>query len=190
MKPKAFDPDKMLDVIADTFAKNGYEGTSLDIITKSTGLGKQSLYNAYGDKKSLLMKTIHCAGRKSAAAKALRDTSLSGREKIEAFFKATMAEAADHTNPGCLVTNLLLEKGATDIEVWKAASARWNETRIAVQHAIETGITDKSLHSRLDPEVLSYALMNLLNGLRVTVRASNDLEKIKKVVKVSLESLL
>ncbi len=190
MKPKNFDPEKTLDVIADTFARNGYEGTSLDVITKKTGLGKQSLYNAYGDKKALVMKTIQCFGRKSDAAKALHEPALSGREKIESFFEAILAEAADHKNPGCLITNLLLEKGATDMEVWKAASARWNETRAAVQFAIEAGIKDKSIHSKLDPEVLSYALMNLLNGLRVTVRASNDLEKIKKVVRVSLQSLL
>ena len=190
MKPKNFDPDKMLDVIADTFARNGYEGTSLDVITKRTGLGKQSLYNAYGDKKALLMKTIQCAGRHSAAAEALRDQSLSGRERIEAFFEATLAEAADHTDPGCLITNLLLEKGATDMEVWKAASARWNQTRAALQSVVEIGVKDKSIHSRQDPEILSYALMNLLNGLRVTVRASNNLPKITKVIMVSLKSLL
>jgi TetR/AcrR family transcriptional regulator, transcriptional repressor for nem operon len=190
MKPKSFDPEKTLAVIAETFARYGYEGTTLDELSRSTGLGKQSLYNAYGDKKAMVAKALRCFGQCSPGIQILSNASLNGREKIERFFEATIAEAADYKNPGCLITNLLLEKGATDIEVLKIASARWNETRSAFQNVIEAGVKDRSIRSKFDPDSLSLMLMNLLSGLRVTVRASGDMEKIKKVVRNTLQAIL
>lgn len=190
MKPKTFDPEKTLAVIADIFAENGYEGTTLEDIVRVTGLGKQSLYNAYGDKKSMVTKSLQCYGRNSAKIQTLCDPALNGRERLERFFEAVLLECADYQNPGCLITNLLLEKGGTDHQVRKIASARWNENRKAFLVVIKAGLKDGSIHTKLDPETLSFMLMNLLSGLRVTVRASKDMAKIKQVVQTSLHSML
>lgn len=190
MKPKSFNPEATLELIADAFARGGYEGTSLDDIIKKTGLGKQSLYNTYGDKKAMLKKSLGCHGLKSEAATKLKNCDASGRRRIEGFFEAVLSECGDQAGTGCLVTNLLLEKGGSDAEVKKAATARWNQTRQGLEAVIELGKKDKSIRANVDAEIVSYALMNLLNGLRVTARATNDCAKMKKVVQTSLDSLL
>lgn len=190
VKPKTFDPNEMLLVIADTFAKHGYEGTSFELLTANTGLGKQSLYNTYGDKKNLVCKALKSAGRCSEAVTKLTDRSLTGRKRIEGFFDSIVEEATDAENPGCLVSNLLLEKGGTDVDVLKAASCRWNETRTAIESVIEGGIADGSIKTAIDPEIVGYALMNLLNGLRITARATNDATKIRKITRETLKALI
>lgn len=187
MKAKYFDTEKTLEQIAQIFAKHGYEGTSLEVITKETGIGKQSLYNAYGDKKSMIEKAMGCFGKENPSVKTLCNDKLSGREKINAYFEATFTECK---GGGCLITNQILEKGATDKELLKIASKRWEQTRATFQKVIEEGIQDKSIKSKVDPEILSYSIMNLLNGLRVTARATSDTNKIKEMVKVSLRGIL
>lgn len=190
MKQKYFNPEETLQVIAKVFARHGFEGTSLEKLTKKTGLGKQSIYNTYGDKKALLKKSLACYGLRSECAQALGASGLNGRGKIEAFFAYALAEAADASHPGCLVTNILMEKGASDKEVSKAASARWQQTRQAIQKIVEEGMEDGSIRRKMDAEMLSYSLMNVLNGLRVTARATDDCQHMKKVVAANLESLL
>lgn len=187
MKAKYFDPDKTLEQIAQIFATYGYEGTTLDVIIKETGVGKQSLYNAYGDKKTMIDKALQSYGKNTNIGQILT-SNLTGRKKIDLFFETILSECAE--DGGCLVTNQLLEKAGTDKRVQKAASQKWQQTRALFKVAVEQGIKDKSIKTKIDPEILSYAIMNLLNGIRVTVRATNDSDKIKKSVKTTLDSLL
>lgn len=190
MKPKSFDPEKTLQIIAEAFAHGGYEGTSMEELTKRTGLGKQSLYNAFGDKRAMMEKSLGCAGKTAASFRCFKEQAGTAREKIEAFFDKLVGELTDVKKPGCLVTNLLLEKGACDKEVAKLAGSRWEQTRGLLQSILEEGKRDKSMPVSLDAETVSFALMNLLNGLRVTARATNDAEKIKKIVRLSLDAWL
>lgn len=187
MKAKNFDTEKTLEQIAAIFAKYGYEGTSLDVIIKETGVGKQSLYNAYGDKKTMIAKALKCFGNKTESAQILKCTNLNGRQKIESFFETTLSECKG--SGGCLVTNQLLETGGIDKDLQKAASQRWEQTRLIFQEIIEMGIKDKSI-TKSDAEITSYSIMNLLNGIRVSSRATVDKEKLKKSVKATLDSLL
>ncbi|RZA01810.1 MAG: TetR/AcrR family transcriptional regulator [Proteobacteria bacterium] len=190
MKPKSFDPEKTLQVIAEAFAHGGYEGTSMEDLTKRTGLGKQSLYNAFGDKRAMMEKSLGCAGKQTESAKCFRQLEGNARQKIELFFEKLITELGDAKKPGCLVTNLLLEKGACDKEVAKLAGARWEQTRALMACTLEEGKKDKSLPVSLDVEAVSFALMNLLNGLRVTARAINQEDKLKKIVRLSLDAWL
>lgn len=190
MKPKQFDPEQILEKIADVFARNGYEGTSLDTLIKETGIGKQSLYNAFGDKKAMVTKSLQCFGKKSAAALFLCNDELTGRERIEGFFNQSIKDATCTEYTGCLVTNLLLEKGNTDDEVRKAAATRWQMTKEGFKKAIEVGQKDKTIKADVDSELMAIMLMNVLNGMRVSVQACSDMKKLKKVINLSLELML
>ncbi len=189
MKPKNFDPEKTLQKITDTFAKHGYEGTSLDMLIKETGLGKQSIYNTFGDKKSMLAKALGYSGKKSEAFDFLLNTNLSGRERLESFFLAIVSEC-NKKSPGCLATNVLLEKGASDEEISKVATATWEKMRTLLESVVSDGIKDKSIFNSNKAELLSYMLINFLSGLRVTLRATADKEKAKQMVRASLKIML
>ncbi|TGN10087.1 TetR/AcrR family transcriptional regulator [Leptospira ilyithenensis] len=192
MKPKQFDPDKAIEIIADSFARNGFEGTSLNTIIKETGLGKQSLYNAFGDKKAMATKSIQCFGKLSNASQILNNPRLNGKERIEDFFQEILKDSQKTNYVGCLMTNLLLEKGNTDQDVQKATNERLTMTKKNLQDVVEIGVTDGSINipEGLDSELISLSLMNLLNGLRVTIQTKTEIDKIKKMVKISLKSLI
>lgn len=190
MKPKSFDPEKTLQIIADTFARNGYEGTSLDDIIKATGLGKQSLYNAFGDKKSMVKKSMDCTRKENPAFAALLDKSKPGRTRIENFFREMSLDAQNPKSVGCLVTNLLLEKSNSDKEVAEVACSRWNQVRQLFHQVVLDGIKDKSIRSSLDPDLISLSLANFLNGLRVTYRANKDFKQIEKIIDLNLKTFL
>ncbi|GLQ20723.1 TetR/AcrR family transcriptional regulator [Algimonas porphyrae] len=57
-RPALFDPDRVVEQVADLFWAHGYDGVSLSDITAATGLSKSSLYNSFGGKDALFAKAL------------------------------------------------------------------------------------------------------------------------------------
>jgi AcrR family transcriptional regulator len=57
-RPRAYDPDRALAQVMDTFWDAGYAGTSLDNLSAATGMNRPSLYGAFGDKRALYLKAL------------------------------------------------------------------------------------------------------------------------------------
>src|SRR5271165_3080033 len=55
-RPRAFDPNAALGQAMDLFWKEGFAATSLDDLSLATGLGRPSLYGAFGDKRALYIQ--------------------------------------------------------------------------------------------------------------------------------------
>lgn len=53
-RPRQFDEEQVLDAAMKAFWAKGYESTSLADLVEVTGLHKGSLYQAFGDKHTLL----------------------------------------------------------------------------------------------------------------------------------------
>jgi TetR/AcrR family transcriptional regulator, transcriptional repressor for nem operon len=57
-RPREFDEARVLDAVLQTFWAQGYDGTSIDDLLRTTGLGRASLYGAFGDKGRLFERAI------------------------------------------------------------------------------------------------------------------------------------
>src|SRR5438093_12545846 len=65
-RPKSFDEDVVLDQAVELFWERGYDGTSLADLEAHLGLGRQSLYNTFGDKQALFLKALERYRRDAA----------------------------------------------------------------------------------------------------------------------------
>src|ERR1700736_2271380 len=72
-RTRSFDEGEVLRVTRDQFWSTGYAAARVDDIAAATGLGKGSLYGAFGDKHQLFLRTFddHCAGLIEAVRRAL-----------------------------------------------------------------------------------------------------------------------
>ncbi|MEY2457302.1 MAG: TetR/AcrR family transcriptional regulator, transcriptional repressor for nem operon, partial [Acidimicrobiaceae bacterium] len=57
-RPREFDEKKVLRAAREQFWSVGYAGTTMDAIAAATGLGKGSLYGAFGDKRRLFLRVF------------------------------------------------------------------------------------------------------------------------------------
>src|SRR6478609_7916838 len=55
---RGFDEARVLRAAADTFVRGGYEATSIDDLVTALGVHRGSLYNAFGSKRGLFLKTL------------------------------------------------------------------------------------------------------------------------------------
>jgi AcrR family transcriptional regulator len=57
-RPRSFDSVATLSTIRTCFARKGFSGTSIEDLSEATGLGTPSLYNAFGDKRQMFLKSL------------------------------------------------------------------------------------------------------------------------------------
>ncbi|MGI5460743.1 TetR/AcrR family transcriptional regulator [Streptomyces sp. CA-249302] len=103
---KQFDVPTALDQAMRVFWQHGYEGASLEALSSATGLGRGSLYGAFGNKDALFRQ---CLDRYASVYAARHEEALAAHagdpvRAVAAFFDATLARIADPSVPdGCLI---------------------------------------------------------------------------------------
>src|SRR5215211_2354422 len=117
-RSKSFDQDAVLDRAAELFWERGYEGTSMADLEAHLGLGRQSLYNAFGDKQALFLKALE-RYRQHAMREPISILTApgAGLEAIRAYFSGSIERLTTETpRRACLVANTIVERSSQDPE--------------------------------------------------------------------------
>jgi TetR/AcrR family transcriptional regulator, transcriptional repressor for nem operon len=189
-RERNFSVPEVIDRVADVFAEHGYGGASVAMLTDATGLGKQSLYNAFGNKEALYLQAIDCAAARFGAVAGTMQKAADGRAAINAFFATLVTHCAsdDPAARSCIVSAGLLE-GIDEPAVRLALQAKWGSTHELLRAAIERGQRDGSIASAAPSAALADLLMSLMSGLRVSARADADRARLASTVALGLRVL-
>ncbi len=115
-RPRKFVEATVLDVAMDLFGQQGYEATSMTDLCVATGLHKGSLYQAFGDKHQLFLRSLQHYREQSfkevASCAYLSDSPM---ENLRSLVRKVVERCfAGH---GCLDVNSLIELASRDPEV-------------------------------------------------------------------------
>ncbi|MBX4862805.1 TetR/AcrR family transcriptional regulator [Rhizobium sophorae] len=99
-RPKVFDPDAALDEAIAIFSQHGYEGTSAAALTAEMCIGRQSLYDTFGDKWQLYLSALRRYVDRSVATQilALR-AAPRALDGIAAHFSVLIDDACASSRP-------------------------------------------------------------------------------------------
>src|SRR5216683_2144590 len=87
-RPREFDRDEALDRATRAFWAKGYASTSTEDLLAAMNIGRQSLYNAFGDKRRLYLEALERYQRESNASNLKRlNSSASPLGGIEALLR-------------------------------------------------------------------------------------------------------
>ncbi|MFJ5636671.1 TetR/AcrR family transcriptional regulator [Streptomyces goshikiensis] len=103
---KQFDVGIALDAAMIQFWRAGYADTSLDDLSRTTGLNRSSIYSSFGDKDSLYLRCLdrYAARYGNSYDQALSCASEEPLQAVRAFFEVTLQRIADPDVPeGCLI---------------------------------------------------------------------------------------
>jgi TetR/AcrR family transcriptional repressor of nem operon len=187
-RSKSFDQDAVLDRAAELFWERGYEGTSMAHLEVHLGLGRQSLYNAFGDKQALFLKALE-RYRKEAMREPISVLTApgAGLEAIRAYFR-DMIEHLTAATPrrACLVANTIVERGAQDAE----ALLSCNIARAALERALRRALTQARQEGEIAAECDLESLVTLLvaqsYGLAVLAKTGVAAEEMHAAVEALL----
>src|SRR5690606_37524131 len=121
-RPREFDETEVLDAAVDCFWEHGYEATSTRELADRMGLTGASLYNAFGDKRTLYRKALDHYIETSFEERVRRlEGRLPPRQAIGAFFAEIIQRSLDDDRRrGCMLVNSALEVAPHDPECRQA----------------------------------------------------------------------
>ncbi|AYG85139.1 HTH-type transcriptional repressor ComR [Streptomyces hundungensis] len=184
---KQFDVGVALDAAMLQFWRAGYADTSLDDLTRATGLNRSSLYSSFGDKNALYLRCLDRYAERYGTKydQALADASEDLLGAVRAFFAVTLERIADPDVPdGCLIAQTAM----TTPVLSPAVAARAKEALRLQRARLRSALSAAGLpESDADSFAVHLAAVN--QSLAVLSRIGESREQLRTVVDVSLGAL-
>jgi TetR/AcrR family transcriptional repressor of nem operon len=189
-RSKEFDEKRALAAAMEVFWRQGYENTSLEALMREMGIAKQSLYDTFGDKRALYLKTM--AFYRERTNSSLRETLTSAPNVKEGFARVLLglvAESREQHVRGCLLLSANLERAVDDEEIARFLEDNQAEVESIFDEALRRGQRDGELHNVAEAEALSKFLVVTIQGMRAMARLKSDRRALRQVAKIALAML-
>ena len=165
-RPREFERDDALDTAMQLFWSQGYEATGVADLCSHMRLGRQSLYNTFGDKESLFIEALHHyrKTRLQPMVETLRRSG-SGLQNVRRVLDGWETAGAQMAQRGCLMANSIAEFGMRDTRFSAVLGQMLGEMEDAFTHALEKARADGELPPGRDPRTLARLFTTLGQGL-------------------------
>jgi len=176
MRTKDFDEQEILQKAVRLFWQKGYNGTSMQDLIDGLGIGRSSIYHAFGDKHTLYVKALELYQREGTKrlVEAI-NTGPSIQDAIRNLMKMTTSDRVPCGIPeSCFKVNAGVEVAVDDEEVLKLLQ----EDDVIIEKALYTAIKQQQDSGKLsaakDPRALARFICNTIAGMRVYAKTNND----------------
>jgi TetR/AcrR family transcriptional regulator, transcriptional repressor for nem operon len=191
-RPRKFDEDQVVRASRDLFWSQGYAGTSLDDLSEATGLGRGSLYNTFGDKHTMFLRSLddYCAGASDNLRAQLRDPKMAAYNRLIAHVAAIAASiTADDERRGCLMAKSAAELSATDPDVTKRVKRALDAWLRELTATISEAQRDGDVDPEADPRALASLVLAVLRGIESLHKGGASVATINAAVQQAISLL-
>lgn len=157
-----YDLESLLAVAVTVFNERGYDGTSMEDLSRRLGISKSSIYYHVDSKEQLLALALDRAldGLFSVADEVLAAAGLPAIERLELLVRGSVRVLAEQLP---YVTLLLRARGNTGTE--QRALARRREFDRIVADLVAQAERDGDIRPDVDPAITARLLFGLINSL-------------------------
>jgi TetR/AcrR family transcriptional regulator, transcriptional repressor for nem operon len=170
-RPREFDEATVLEAAMNCFWAQGYELTSVRDLAEQMGITGASLYNAFGDKRSLYRQALQHYLEQTVRDRVARLERLPAYAAIRAFFDEIIERSVtDKQRRGCLLVNSALELAPYDPEFQKIVAEEMIFIEAFFRRCLKRGQKDGTISTVRRPIELARLLLSVLLGVRVLAR--------------------
>ncbi len=190
-RTKKFDEKVILKKALDLFWHQGYNGTSAQNLVDGLGISRSSLYDTFGDKRSLFIKSLSFYRKETSNAMiAMIKESEDINITLKQIFDFAISESIqDKLKKGCFMVNTTVELAPHDKEIAQLVQQNMLDIENALLLAIEKGQKDGVINSSHNPKDLAHFLYTNIVGLRVVSKSNVDKKVYQSNVKIALSVL-
>ncbi|GAA2485634.1 TetR/AcrR family transcriptional regulator [Winogradskya humida] len=191
-RPRQFDEETVLAAVRDQFWTAGYAATSLEDLLRVTGLGKGSLYAAFGDKRRLYLRVL--GDYVEATHNTLRAVLADAPRAIDGLRRYLTAPAADPTGAaalrGCFLANSTSEMAAADADVLSASHGAFEERTGILAEAVARAQREGDFSADADPRHAARAIVAAQQGIVFMGRTGIDVTELRAVAETLADQVL
>ena len=190
-RAKSFDQDEVLDKAVILFWKKGYNATSANDLVRELGLSRSSLYDTYGDKRTLFIKSLN-RYRSEIVSKTIKmiDNSTDIKKTLKDIFTHICEQDLTAKIPkGCFMVNSAVELSTSDSEIAKIVEQNQKDIEYSFETALLKGQKNGVISKNKNAKSLSKFFYNSIAGLRVSLKYNKFRSSIDQVVSLNLSVL-
>ncbi|MCG7378777.1 TetR/AcrR family transcriptional regulator [Paenibacillus sp. ACRSA] len=189
-RPREFNKPEVLDAAMETFWLKGYEACSTEDLCNSTGLGRGSLYNAFGSKHALYEQTLHRYHEHWIQEQtAMLERSGPVKERLRNLLEWAVERDFEDTSKGCLLINATMERGRTDSTVESVSSRHVELLESIVCQVMDEGLQTGEINSDRSALDLARTFVCSYYGLRTINATTHNRSMAEHIVEGTMANL-
>lgn len=182
----------MLEAATNRFWENGFGGTSVDDVLQATGLGKGSLYAAFGGKRQLFGRVFdgYCRRVGYAFEHALAGPDATAARRIRTLLRDTAKRGRDGVaGRPCLLAKTTSEMAARDRDIAAQARATLLEMVAALRSALAQAQDAGDVATDVDVDKGAHLLFVTLRGIEACAQAGVSTAILRDAAEAALEAV-
>ncbi|OQO93780.1 TetR/AcrR family transcriptional regulator [Saccharomonospora piscinae] len=170
-RPREFDEATAVSGALTAFRAAGYEATSTQELCEATGLGRSSVYNAFGSKHALFRRALRRYFDDTMERyRLLVDEPRPVREIVRTVFTSVIEDEAGPGSRGCFAVNTAAELGGRDPVITEDLRGHAEDIVALFADLVRRGQRDGELDPGADPTAVAEFVHGTVGGLRVLSR--------------------
>lgn len=191
-RTKEFDEKNVLEKAMNLFWTKGFSGTSAQNLVNGLGISRSSLYDTFGDKHLLFIKSLEYY-RENMAGKLIRmiNESTDIEDTVRRIFQTIVNESlSDKLSKGCFMVNSTVELAPNDAQISAIIDANTQDIEDSFYRIIKKGQQLGTIPEGSSARSLSRFLFNTITGLRVLAKTKRmNREVFDDVVSIAISVL-
>ncbi len=173
-RPRQFDEQLVRQAILQSFWENGYSATSLDDLSKATGLVRPSLYGAFGSKSAMYLMSMNAFFEQLETARAALSSAQNAEKALETFFIHMLDVYVGndaHQQLGCFLVGTALTEAPSNDKIRHALAERLGRLNQLLATALRVKVPNAESD---DIEFAAEQATATLHSLAVRARAGEN----------------
>lgn len=186
---REFDRDDALGKAMAVFWQKGYAATSTSDLLEAMQIGRQSMYDTFGDKHALYLEALRHYNDTSIDELLRNLRGAAGLDGIAAMLTAFAARPERDNAKGCMGVNAICEFGDTDAEVLALRDA----ASVTLNHALEQALREAVAAGEMAADTsIADALAFIhatLAGMKISAKAGSKAATLQAIARYALSAL-
>jgi TetR/AcrR family transcriptional repressor of nem operon len=191
-RPRSFDERAVLRTARDQFWSTGYAGTKIDEIAAATGLGKGSLYGAFGDKHALFLRVFddYCTEAAAVARAKLEGPDSGAYQRLRDYVVADAeAVVADERHRGCLIAKSTAECAEHDAAIAARSRQAFRDLHEQLTACVAAAQRAGDIAADHEPGRLAGLLLATMRGIEALGKGGCDQASLRGIAETALAVL-
>ena len=190
-RPKEFNPDDAIEKAMQVFWHKGYEATSMEDLLTAMDLNRGSLYDTFGDKRTLFLKVMDRYCTTFAGPKfSLLDQPGPALPTLRRFISGMIEGGlADPQRRGCLIANTVMELSPHENEIAGTLRQALKMVEDTFFKVLARAKQQGELKPDKDPRALARFLTTMMQGTIVMIKAGASTDVVKQTAETALSIL-
>jgi len=188
-RPREFDRARALNQAMAVFWLKGYAATSTSDLLDAMQIGRQSMYDTFGDKRALYLEALKHYSDSSVSELLQALQGASALDGLANMLFTFAARPARDNAKGCMGVNAICEFGQSDDEVNALRDASGEMLNSAVAQVLRDAVAAGEVAADLDIALAVAFVASTLSGMKVSAKAGATPEVLHAIAAMAIKAL-